>query len=875
MRRVVPGHTGVPGERALVARPAGLGNVTGRGPRAGICAHSPAVVQRVHGNRLTDPIVSALLAAAGPAPPGTAPSRHNVCFDCTLPLAWPFGAPFFRCPNCAGPHFTTPHILPPLPPPPLPLPNPDGVHSPTHPLPPAVTIADHRYTTIRCFHTDSTGSGPATATLCRLNFPIITLPHDIMAYARRLALLRLTRLLPPSARIHEGDVATALLRHHLSGAPWPTPPSSFPGKDHRFLHNDEPTGPGLCYPASLPNSYPAPLWDAATSAYTPVARPHGAPLKAAAHASLLVSHPLGEWLHASICFGFTLLSNTPTSPRDAPNVLRGPPSAPSHQAAKSAAKVEMDEGAWIRWPRAAPLTQARYAPFFAIPKPNGTLRGITDLSWGPASVNECVRRTTFLRPRLADLPSILQRIQYMRTCRPDEPILLAKVDARRAFRMCPCPVRDYRNAVYQFGQRSYADTRLIMGSASSADTMGQCIAAMSDVLYRNHGIWSTAYADDQMFITYADCADSTRATIISMWTALGWPLNETKALTDGIPATTKTFLGICVNTTTMTVGIDGDRRTKLLDTINTILSGTDSPTPQQYSSLAGKLRFVADVIPLGITFLRSLYARGTAGKLCDAQEVGVPADVRADLEWWQLAITLFDGVASFSPALPVPELHVWTDASGAGFGGYCPVTSECFAGPWRRAERQATTTAAWEMAAIVMAVSLWAPLFPGGRLVVHTDSMACHWAFTRRRARDPVIHGLMRVCALLQIEYKCLVVTIHTPGEDNPVADFLSRHFRPPASCPHLRPLTLPPTIRSSLWTSVCNARWGPSPAQPLLPRHAATGTNTAHTPITASRITLPWTHWNTTPQVAPPTAASSTSPGGCTTATPPFPPTQ
>ena len=637
---------------------------------------------------------------------------------------------------------------------------------------PPLDVADFRWDTVR--------QHPVVAeavVVCRFEQPIAVLHRRLAAWLRHLFLSRWSSRWP-MVPVNEYDVAAHIVEFVLGTDPtqWSVPDGPFSGQDVMFMPWSLPSEPGLYRPASLPHGAVTPVFDPATSAFVQVEQ-FGSPLVAAEYRARAEWHPMADWFANSVGVGFSLLSWTPRGERDS---VRTHSSSSDGFAAAVAA--EFTHGAFRHWPEGAPTDNVRRAPFLDVPKHDGTRRGVSDMSRGEFSVNECTQRASHSRARLAKLHRVQERITYMKQQRPHDPVLMAKFDVSRGYRQVPIPVRDFHRAVHSIDGRDVFNTRLMMGAASSGDSMSQGVTIIRDELAMMHGVFSESYCDDHLILMYESEKDRVMTLAVGLWNAFGWPMNPKKFASEGLPSTQKVFLGILFDTEAMTLAMDDDRVSRIRETMSTWLRADASalPSPREISSMAGKLCFVSTVVPCGRVFIRSLFRHGyhtqsRADRRAGRQPLSaLPDDLRADLVWWHESLAAVNGIMS-AWAAHYQELHVSTDASSFGGGAVLNDLSEYIAWEWEAVEREHSSTAHWELAAIVLAVCTWGPRIAGGVLVVHTDSMACVHVVNRQRCSEPRMYLLLRLLALMQITYRCRVVAEHIPGEINHYPDALSR----------------------------------------------------------------------------------------------------
>lgn len=701
---------------------------------------------------------------------------------------------------------------------------------------------------------------PEVVCLTLASEAVALLPHRVACHLRATALRALLHGAGQGLRATEGDVAAgvaallAVLPPALSHAP-----PAFRGDHHVFMPWDHHFEDPFLRPASLPaKAGPLPPFHPATSAYASVSR-FGAPLSAAAHESLLASHPHGPLLANCIRVGFPMLAHVPPAPRRAPNYGTDPSVA---QLWEEAVGKELVDGNLLDVTANAPRP-LRFCPYFGVPKDNGAkVRPVADLSWGAPgapSVNDATRRGGAPRARLAQWKTVIRRIRWMRKQRPGVPILLAKLDASNAFRQCPLAERDVFATAHRVGGKVVVNTRLIMGAVASVDFMSLSPSAIQDAA-AEQGIFLQSYVDDQLLVAYADCMDSELSWVKQLWGALGWSLNATKFETEGLPALCLRFLGIDISTSNLSLSVPLDRLQRIHGAVAshlTTLQQGRQPPVHDLKSLAGRLNFFSTLIPTSRAFLRSLY-RGGDG-------------LREDLTWWHTALPHLNGTTSFAdPPANTPTLAVSTDAAKQGWGVVCPSDRTFAAGVWSAVERAGSSTAHWEAAAVMYAVGQHGPGLRNGVLHVYTDSTASVAALGRGRARDARMSLILRACALLQVRHGCQLILHHIPGKRNVFADRASRCGHPapgalsPPSAPPWRcmPLALSTVRLGELLAHRSATCPSTAPSPTTLP--STTGLGTLQKLDTPLPLPFTWTLWSAMRMEAPGAVDFSIFADGC-----------
>ena len=640
---------------------------------------------------------------------------------------------------------------------------------------------------------------------------------------------------------NEGEVSAYVLAWAVSNSSaqlWPAVPAQrFCGDKHVFppfvgvLYE-----PGVWVPARLPRVVDPHEFDGSVSAYQPPPEHLRGSIRHDVYAELLPCHPLTGVMHNRLKFGFPQQSSTPLQPRQAPHT---PAVGPGGDAARRFLEEELEFGAVAEVTGEVGLC-LRKALFYLIEKDGGGQRGILDLSSGEGSVNDSVHRIPGLRARFASLHRILARVVYLQRKCPGRKVVLWKVDASKAFRRVPLAVAEYHRAAHGLGQRMFLDTRLAMGGVASVDYTTESLGMLCDLMAQL-GVFACVWVDDVIGVGYEDEAEGHLQAMLALWDAVNWPYGPHKVVQ---PSTQVVVLGVAVDTVEGTAQLTEERREKVFLRICEWLAPGACMAPRDYSKLAGVLEWCAVLVPQAKVYLRHLYEGASAEGGGRDQRAAVPERVRRDLLRLQALLLDHTAVARFGGEVPLAELHVWTDASGHGYGAVCMEREEVLRGEWAQQERSDSVVAHWEAAAIVMAVGVWGAAVQGGRIVVHTDSDACARGFVRARCPDDRLYNLLRLLCELQMHHRCEVQLRWTAGKLNVVADALSRGKEPPAPYNSWEEVAVPLQLRE-LGGTLCG-KWSPqgSPVQGAVRRQWGTFVDIAKSVGTASLLPLHWTPW-------------------------------
>ena len=241
------------------------------------------------------------------------------------------------------------------------------------------------------------------------------------------------------------------------------------------------------------------------------------------------------------------------------------------------------------------------------------------------------------------------------------------------------------------------------------------------------------------------------------------------------PAKVVRWLGVQVNAADMTLSIQQDKVDAALDAVARHRAAR-TISKCQLQSIIGTLVDVAKCVePTRIFIPRLLQALRACG---DRWCVKVTDDMRAYLDWFLDFLTQWNGV-SLVPS-PHPHKIIQVDACLTGVGA-----SDGRAAYAARIAPDADPVAnitEIEAANIVIALHTFiTDDDSGGHIIVYCDNLPSVQALTSGRAHNPVLAECVRALWMLQAKYDIKISYSHIAGQDNQVADALSRAHTFPA----------------------------------------------------------------------------------------------
>lgn len=424
-----------------------------------------------------------------------------------------------------------------------------------------------------------------------------------------------------------------------------------------------------------------------------------------------------------------------------------------------------------------PFTQPPPCPlhinrFGVIPKraQPGKWRLIVDLSFPDgASVNEGIP------PDLCSLryPSLEVAIQQI--LQMGQGARLSKLDIKDAYRIVPVHPDDWPLLGMQWKGCFYLDTRLPFG-LRSAPKLFTALADAVQWLIRDKGVeFCIHYLDDYLFVETPQVEARALSIATQVLSDLGIPMAPEKV--EG-PATTLVFLGIELDSQSMTARLPADK----LQRLKAMVSGwrdRKSCTKRELLSLVGTLQHATTIIRSGRVFLRRMI--DLASSVSELHHfVRLNCQFRSDLQWWRVALPRWNGLSFLRPAYTcIPDITIYSDASGSwGFGAWSMPSYRWLHGSWP-ATWMNTNIMAKELLPIVLAAAMWGPQWSKQAVHFYCDNAAIVHAIHSGRSTEPLVMHLLRGLHLFALEHAFYFTVAHIAGTANGPADALSRNQAP------------------------------------------------------------------------------------------------
>ena len=412
-----------------------------------------------------------------------------------------------------------------------------------------------------------------------------------------------------------------------------------------------------------------------------------------------------------------------------------------------------------------PFDTLHCSPLGAVPKKDGTYRIILDLS-SPrgSSINEFISSTDFS----VRYSSFDDAVQLVSDIGPS--CVLAKLDIKHAFRLCPVRPSDWPLLGYQWLDGFFIDTRLPFGSRSSpfifnkfADALLWILTTVFNITFMVH------YLDDFLIcnVSHAKCKEDMDC-MQSVFSQLGVPLAPDKVIG---PSTCLTYLGIEIDSHNQSIRLPPDKLADLITLLHS-WSAKKKCTKRELLSLLGSLSFACKVVKPGRMFLRRLIDLSTTVHHIN-HRITLNTEARADITWWITFLPTWNGKELIQSA-PVTSYSkkLFTDASLLGFGSV--YNNQWFSKKWPAPYKDYHINFL-ELFAIVASVFTWGHDWANQQILFYTDNLCITNVWRSGTCINKDIMRLVRALFYFTAKNNINILMHHIPGQTNTLADLLSR----------------------------------------------------------------------------------------------------
>jgi hypothetical protein len=472
-----------------------------------------------------------------------------------------------------------------------------------------------------------------------------------------------------------------------------------------------------------------------------------------------------------------------------------------------------------------PVPNFRSSPLGCVPKSDGGFRSTHNLSFPHGSTRSVNSGIPDERAHLA-YETFDLAVEAILNLGPG--CLLSKADLRGAFRHILVRMEDWHLLGFRWEGMFYLEAFLPFG-LRSAPFLYNIFAELLHWGASAIGIITLLhYLDDFLFLESPSASFRALDHFEQLASFLGFSLNPSKRVAR---TTSLSFLGITLDTVSMTATLPSDKIDKTLKALDT-LYGRSRCTQRELLVLIGLLQFACKVLPAGRPFLRRLITAAYSVRHL-SHRIYLSAALREDLGWWIHFLPQWNGILllSWKPWVSHATISLFTDASlTIGIGVY-------FDGSWFNArwDELAGELPIWhqdhfdiqwgELYAVVIAAATFGHLWTNMRIRLNIDNEAVAvWINGGTCRASPSHLHLLRLLSLLSAKHSFLLASQWLSSSANAIADALSRfnmqdffQLAPLASRSPTSRGTLPSGTFQEMWhtisTTVSPARLaGPTP---------------------------------------------------------------
>jgi hypothetical protein len=363
-------------------------------------------------------------------------------------------------------------------------------------------------------------------------------------------------------------------------------------------------------------------------------------------------------------------------------------------------------------------------------------------------------------------------------------ILLSKIDVKSAYRLVPVHHEDWHLLGMQWRGKYYYDNVLVFGLASACRHWERVATAIHWMAQTHLKLQLLVhYIDDYLLISVgSQLAQLQLQALLKLFDMLGVPISLDKL--EG-PTHVLPFLGIQINTSSMTLSLDPLRLTYVQGLLSDWMSMSKASI-KDIQSLVGTLSFCSKVIRSGRIFLRRLINYTThLMKRYKSQAHTTPHlltdSVKKDILWWQTYMIQFNNCMSIYPTrwCTDADMHIATDAGQQGYGAV--YGQQWFHGVWseeeeKQANRLKRDSMPWkELHTLVRAAATWGHEWTQTNIIFHLDCEPMVFAVMKGGSRHPEIMSLLRTLSYVAAQHNFQYKVEHIAGKSNIGPDHLSR----------------------------------------------------------------------------------------------------
>ena len=427
-------------------------------------------------------------------------------------------------------------------------------------------------------------------------------------------------------------------------------------------------------------------------------------------------------------------------------------------------------------------------PIYAVPKPHSEkLRLVNDHSATKYSLNSMVDHDQVVGYPMDSLARFGEKLMALHKSRPDltqtDSFIVWKSDISEAYRVCPLhPFWQLKQGV-RVGTDLHVDRCLVFGSSASPAIFIAFNSLVSWIAENRRGVsFITTYLDDSsgcttkddlsFYLPYRKYMPTPQARLLCLWDDLGIPHEERKQISGpSIP-----IIGIQVDPNQMMYTLPFESQQKLKKELEEWIKWKGKRNVRSWQQIAGWVNWCLNVFPLLRPALSNVYSKLRTQPNQNGS-LWVNNAVRKDLTWALNKIEASSGLLfldSFSWPLETATHVVYCDACPAGLGFWYPDLNLAY---YAKAPPDDDIQLIFYLEALCVVSAIrdaCEKISELGRFVIYTDNQNTVDIFSSLNAQ-PAYNILLTEAVDLLTSAEHGLRVLHVPGEQNQVADALSR----------------------------------------------------------------------------------------------------
>jgi len=456
--------------------------------------------------------------------------------------------------------------------------------------------------------------------------------------------------------------------------------------------------------------------------------------------------------------------------------------------------------AFVRAQRDTEIALGRFSPAFGpdllpgmtsipigvVPKPHSiNLRLVVDQSSGDFSPNSFISRDKVAVPldNLHDLGACLLGVRL--THGMDIPLVVFKSDVSQAYRRIPLHFLWPLFQVITIDGMRHVDRNNNSGNRGAGSLWGGFMGLVLWITIFVKGISDLfAYVDDTFSWEFADnvlwyepyqrLLPTKQVRLLLLWDELRIPHEDVKQ----VSGSSLTIIGLDVDPNAMTITMPSQPRLDLLAALRTFAHPGQRHSLRDFQKLAGWMNWALNAYPLLRPGLSMLYNK-MSGKSNAHQLIWVSVSLCRELSWFADRVEGSDGVhimTSHRWGRNDAEYNLFCDACPIGLAFWFPAADFGFQHALSP-DVPSPGIFFHESLAVVSALSWFIHNVPLRRrmwIAIYSDNLNTVDMFNTLRAQ-PLYNPLLITAVDLLLDHGVDLRVFHIPGQDNIVADALSR----------------------------------------------------------------------------------------------------